>query len=132
MASYHWHRYTAAESFDRLLQGENPWVTLGDFLDDWRRSAIADRPTLVVQPIANASTNEEKQWSALFAASVEQLCSEDQLPPPSWTQASQHYLSEPWYPGVRTENLRRLQAETTPTIFKQHNVFGGDNLLSRV
>jgi hypothetical protein len=104
----------------------------GDFLDDWRRSAPADRFTLVTQAIAQATTDEEKRWSALFAASVEQLCSEEHLPVPAWTQASQYYLAEPWYPGVRTENLRRLQAETTPIIFKQHNIFGGDNLLARV
>jgi len=25
MASYHWHRYSTAESYTRLMQGENPW-----------------------------------------------------------------------------------------------------------
>lgn len=32
MATYHWHRYSAAESFERVKRGENPWVAPGDFL----------------------------------------------------------------------------------------------------
>jgi len=132
MTAYHWHRYSAAESFDRLRQGEDPWVALGDFLDDWRRSLHADRLVLVQEPLQEPLTPEEQQWAALFAATVEQLCTQEQLPRPSWTTIPKYYLSEPWYPGVRTEKLRRLQEETTPEIFKQHNVFGGEKLLDRV
>ena len=51
MATYHWHRYSAAEGFRRFKQGENPWVALGDFLDDWRRSQREDRLSLVAQPL---------------------------------------------------------------------------------
>lgn len=132
MATYHWHRYSIAESFDRIVQGENPWVALGDFLDDWRRSNPEDRFELVVQPLSKVSTPEELCWAALFAASVEQLCFQDNLPSPAWTATPCYYLPEPWYLGIRTENLRRYHRETTPEIFKRHNVFGGDRLLSRV
>jgi hypothetical protein len=129
---YHWHRYSAGESFERLRQGEDPWVALGDFLDDWRRSKRDDRLDLIVQPLGEVSTPEELRWAALFAATVEQLCTQDQLPPPSWTATPSYSLSEPWYPGVKTERLRRLLEETTPEVFRRHNVFGGDNLLDRV
>lgn len=132
MTVYHWHRYSAAESFERIIRKEDPWVALGDFLDDWRRSNHEDRSVLVSQPLAEASTLEELRWAALFAATVEQLCSLENLPLPSWATAPRYYLSEPWYLGVRTENLRRLQEESTPEIFKRHNVFGGENLLYRV
>ena len=132
MASYHWHRYDVAESFQRIQQGENPWVAFGDFLDDWRRSQREDRLALVEQPPEQATTPDEQRWAALFAATVEQLCAQEQLPLPAWASASIYYLSEPWYPEARTENLRRLLADTTPAIFKNHNVFGGEDILSRV
>ena len=50
MEKYHWHRYTALESFDRIKKGEDPWVAHGDFLDDWRRSNHEDRLELVNEP----------------------------------------------------------------------------------
>ncbi len=117
------------ESFERLLGGENPWVTLGDFLDDWRRSQPIDRSTLVEQPLREVTSLEEGRWAALYAAAVEQLCAQENFPAPSWVTSKQYYLSVPWYPGVKTENLRRLYEETTPEIFKQHNILAGDRLL---
>ncbi len=132
MASYHWHRYSIAEGFQRIKQGENPWVALGDFLDDWRRSQQEDRLSLVVQPLEDVTTPDELHWAALFAAAVEQLCLLDHIPSPLWPGTSDYYLAEPWYPEARTENLRRFLAETTPEVFKKHNVFGGDGILSRV
>lgn len=132
MTLYHWHRYSAAESFARIKQEENPWVAFGDFLDDWRRSQPEDRFALVVQPLGETLTPEEQRWAALFAATVEQLCSQENLSPPAWTTSPRYYLSEPWYPAARTEKLRRFQAEMTPEVFKKHNVFGGERILQRV
>jgi hypothetical protein len=132
LSLYHWHRYSAAEGFQRIKQGENPWVALGDFLDDWRRSQHEDRLELVTQPLEPPITPDEQHWAALFAATVEQLCALEQLACPAWAGTPDYFLTEPWYPEARTENLRRLVAETTPAIFKNHNVFGGEDILSRV
>ena len=42
--TYHWKRQTMAETFQRILQTPTqPWVAIGDFLDDWRFSAHAYR-----------------------------------------------------------------------------------------
>lgn len=132
MGTYHWHRYTALESFDRIKKGEDPWVAHGDFLDDWRRSNPEDRLKLVNEPLGDVTTPEERQWAALFAASIEYLCSQESIDTPSWVKQSGYYLQEPWYPEARSENMRRRLKETTPLIFAQHNVFGGDNILDRV
>lgn len=132
MASYYWHRYSAAESFERILQGEHPWVALGDFLDDWRRSQREDRLDLVARPLAQTSTPEEQHWAALFAAVIEQLCSSEGLPLPDWIAEPRYYLQDPWYPTARKEKLRRFMEETTPEIFKKRKVFAGDRVLMRV
>ena len=132
MEKYHWHRYTVSESFDRIKKGENHWVAFGDFLDDWRRSNHEDRLELVNEPPREPMTPEERRWAALFAAAVEQICTQEEIGPPAWVKDAKYYLDEPWYPTVKTENMRRLYQEVTPMIFKQHNVFSGDRVLDRV
>jgi hypothetical protein len=49
---YHWHRQTIQETFERICAAGNttPWVAIGDFLDDWRRSAVEHRRELVTTP----------------------------------------------------------------------------------
>jgi hypothetical protein len=37
---YWWYRQTIKETFDRICDGVSPWVAIGDFLDEWRRSAL--------------------------------------------------------------------------------------------
>ncbi len=133
MRSYNWHRYTAAESLRRISdQREEPWVAIGDFLDDWRRSAKEDREALVREPLENVATQELQQWATFFAATVEELCTQDGLPVPTWAMAHQYILQEPWYLEARTQSLRKLQEDTTPATFKRRNVLGGNLMLSRV
>lgn len=129
-ASYRWHRQTIAETFARICNGTTPWVAIGDFLDDWRRSSIGDRLELVETPIASAPTPELLPWAAFCAAMVEWLCWQDDLPIPEWTDQENYRLPEPWfiYEGKR---LRAWQLVSTPTPFKMRNIYGGDRMLDR-
>ena len=123
---------TMAETFDRILGGTTPWVAIGDFLDDWRRTPREQRPALVEQPIASPGDDKElRRWAALCAGIVEWLCWNDKLPFPEWTSNDLYILPEPWflYPGWR---LRAWQLATTPAPFKMRNIFGGDHMLDRV
>src|SRR5437899_2425744 len=122
MSKYHWHRYTVSESFERIRKGENLWVAFGDFLDDWRRSSHEDRLELVNEALKEVKSPEERQWAALFASAVEQLCTQEGLEAPTWIKNTEYYLDAPWYPTVKSEKMRRLYQEITPLIFKQHNV----------
>lgn len=131
MGFYSWHRYSAAESFGRILQGEQPWVAFGDFLDDWRRSEGNDRLELVAQPLEQAPSPDEQHWAALFAAAIEQLCTVENFPVPPWVTEPRFFLLEPWYPTARKERLRQFMEETTPEIFKRRKVFVGDRVLLR-
>ena len=130
---YHWHRQTIAETFNRIQEDiAHPWVAIGDFLDDWRRSAKEDRLTLAAMGIASANAQgEELRWAAFCAAMVEWLCWQDGLPFPTWTNRPEYRLADPWflYPG---DLLRAWQLATTPTPFRMRNIFGGDEMLSRV
>ncbi len=128
---YWWHRQTIKETFDRICNGESPWVAIGDFLDDWRRSSVEHRYELVEAPIAPAPTPEMDRWAAFCAAMVDWLCWQDGLPSPSWVAQESYKLPEPWflYEGKR---LRAWQLVATSAPFKMRNIYGGDRILERV
>lgn len=93
-----YHSQTAAETFDRIRACTTPWVAMGDFLDDWRRLPVAERPPLVAAPLADAGEDRERQrWAAFIAATVEWLCWNAKLPFPGWTNKPEYRLPEPWF-----------------------------------
>ncbi len=128
-----WQAQTIAETFKRIcdMNGTTPWVAIGDFLDDWRRTPVERRSELVFEPMVPAPTPELQKWAAFCAAMVEWLCWQDGLPFQEWTNQDSYNLQEPWflYKGWR---LRAWQLATTPAPFKMRNIFGGDRMLDRV
>lgn len=122
---------SAADTYARITRGENPHVAFGDFLDDWRRTPVDERASLVAQPIGDAGTGAAtRRWAALLAAAVEQLCVTDDLHAPSWVGREEYRLPEPWFlvPGTA---LRAWLLVSTPVPFKMRNIFGGDTMLTR-
>lgn len=121
---------TAAATLRLIASGVDPWLALGQFLDDWRGTAAAQRSRLISQPPTDVSP-EYVRWAALLAAAVDWLCAQEQLPSPSWTRRPEYRLPEPWflYPGWR---LRAWQLAETPVPFRMRNIFGGDRILTRV
>jgi len=107
MNVYNWHRYTVSESMRRIsVQHEDPWVAVGDFLDDWRRSAREDRAALICEPLESGGIPELRQWAAFFAAAVEELCRQDEVLVPLWVMDQQYILPDPWYLGAKSLPLR--------------------------
>ena len=121
---------TVDETLRFIADGVDPWLALGQFQDDWRRTEVSRRPDLVREPLPDVS-GECLRWAALLAAAVEYLCAQDGLTFPSWTSRPEYRLAEPWflYPGWR---LRAWQLVETPVPFRMRNIFGGDRILSRV
>lgn len=121
---------SAADALRLIVDGVDPWLAFGQFLDDWRRTAPAQRSSLVGEPLPEVSA-EYLRWAALLAAAVEWLCVQDGMSVPSWTGRTQYRLAEPWflYPGWR---LRAWQLVETPAPLNMRNIFGGDRILSRV
>lgn len=125
-----WEPLTAADGIRLIIDGIDPWLAFGQFLDDWRRTDPAKRQDLVSEPLPDVPP-ELIRWAALFAAAVDSLCDQDDLPAPSWTSRPEYCLPEPWflYPGL---SLRAWQLVETPVPFRMRNIFGGDRILSRV
>lgn len=129
-SSPEYERQAAAETLRLIIEGVDPWLALGQFLDDWRGANPTQRPSLVSEPSPDAPP-EYLRWAALMAAAVDWLCAEEGLPAPYWTSRQEYRLPEPWflYPGWR---LRAWQLAETPVPFRMRNIFGGDRILSRV
>jgi len=121
---------TAAETLVQISQTSDPWIPVGNFLDDWRRTPVEHRAALCATPLPPVG-EEHRRWAAFLAASVDYLCRQDNLPAPLWTRNADYVLDEPWflYPGWR---LRAWQLFKTPVAFVDRNIFGGDRILSRV
>jgi len=121
---------TAAATLRLIASGVDPWLALGQFLDDWRRTDAAQRPALAAEPLPDVP-DQQLRWAALLAAAVEWLRARDGSPFPSWTIRAECRPSEPWflYSGWR---LRAWQLAETPVVFRMRNIFGGDRILDRV
>jgi hypothetical protein len=130
---YCWQRQTIGETYRRICRDpSSPWLAVGDFLDDWRRSAPEDRLALVEDGLVLGDPEPVlRRWAAFCSAMVEWLCWQEQLAFPSWTGKAEFRLNEPWflYPG---HALRPWQLASTPAPFKLRNIFGGDHMLDRV
>lgn len=126
-------RSTAAEYFRIFAEGKDVFFNcVGNFLDDFYSAGKAEQQRLVEQPIwAVEVTEENRCYAAFFAAMVEELCLKYDLERPEWIFHDIFKLPEPWflYPGWK---LRAWQLVQTPPAFKSRNIFGGDNMLSRV
>lgn len=131
MAIPKWHPRTIGETFELICAGTDPWVAIGNFLDDWRYIPVEQRNEMVFAPMGHALTSETQRWAAFCAAMVEWLCQQDGLPVPEWIGQASYILPEPWflYKGWR---LRAWQLANTPIPFMMRNIFGGDRMLNRV
>lgn len=129
---------TASQAFNHITSGQkDPWIAIGDFLDDFYRAATpAERLALVTDPPIDTSDTitsdpESLRWAALLAGAVEWLCHTYAVPTPDWIHRPEYALAEPWflYAG---EKLRPWLLESTPPEFVRRNVFCGDRALDRV
>lgn len=124
---------TVTDMFERIRAGSDPWIVIGDFLDDWRSALPEQRPALVSTPISDVNTDLHlHRWAAFCAAMVEQLCLEAGLAVPQWVFRPAYVLSEPWYlyRGRRPE-WRAWQEAASPEPFKKRHIYGGDRILAR-
>jgi hypothetical protein len=124
---------TVAQAFERVIGGIDPWIVIGDFLDDWRSASRELRQGLIETPIkALCEDPALHRWAVFFAAMVEQLCLEAGLAVPEWVERPEYMLVDPWYlyRGTRAE-WHAWQEATSPEPFKKRRIYGGDQILTR-
>ena len=122
---YRW--YTIAETFEQICHHQEPWVAIGNFLNDWWYFAVEQRRELIETPLPPATRPETLRWAAFCAAMVEWLCWQDDLAFPEWTSRACYTLADPWFLQESLARRAKLLV-TTPAPFKMRNIFGGDRM----
>jgi transcriptional regulator with XRE-family HTH domain len=110
-------------SMRMMLDGFESWKThLFDFADAFRATS---RTELLGPPASGLNA----RLQALCASTVEALCAEKGLTPPSWS-AGVSSLDRPWFvAGI--ENLKAMALVESPVWFRARNIFVLGNFLSR-
>lgn len=125
------HQYsihTVADAVASIDQGEDPWFAFGCFLHDWWCYAVDRRQDLISMPPAPTTTAEGKRWAAVFAATVEELCSRTSFACPAWIYQPEYTLDAPWFYSPLLSQ-RNWLLSTTPEPFKRRNIFVGSTIL---
>lgn len=120
---------TMAVTYAEICQGEEPWIALGNFMNDWFDYARDRRTELVIEPISLPATsdNEMIRWAVFCAASVEWLCGKYGITCPSWVYNPLYSLAEPWFdsPGAHKSQVRERLIQQTPEPFTRRNIYCG-------
>lgn len=125
---------TIAAAFDAVTRGADPWLALGDFLDDWRRAVLDQRHELIRDPLVLPTDADEtvRRWAALYTAAADWLCwrNEPRLRRPTWLDYAAFRLDKPWFvmPG---QKMRLWQLVHSPTPFRLRNVFTDETVIAR-
>ncbi|EFH85336.1 hypothetical protein [Ktedonobacter racemifer] len=124
---------TIAHTFDRIRKGQDPWVAIGKFSNEWFLYAADRRPTLIAKApsLPFSPTREECRWASFLSASVEYLCQEYVLPCPEWVHELDElvHLDVPWYHVLYVdEEIKKWLEVASPLAFKQRNIFCGSQV----
>lgn len=116
-------------SFEEICQGQDPWIPLGNFMNDWYAYHKDQRPELVADPLPAPGTypSELHKWAAFCTASVEWFCATYNIPCPDWIHSPIYILPQPWF-FRSSEKARTRLLTTTPAEFAKRNIFCGNRM----
>ena len=125
---------TMAATFTAIQTGEDPWVALGNFSNEWflyacdrREELVADAPASITATSLDAS--DERRWLTFIAASTEYLCAQYTVACPLWASHSRYRLATPWYDVVYLDQeIQTWLGETTPEPFRRRNIYCGNTV----
>jgi len=123
---------TISQTMEQLSGGEDFYIVLGDFLDEFYRVDGAARQSMIADaPPACAGVLREH--AALFAAAAHKLANDYGLEVPGWVMDRKFRLTDaPYFDCDARGNLRLLFMYKSPTEFKYRNLFVDENFLTRV
>ena len=129
-----YHVQTIAQAYQEICQGEQPWVALGNFLNEWFDYSKHRRVELIVDALSlpEKPTLDELRWAAYCAATVEWLCQCYEVACPAWALDSIYMLSAPWFdsPGAYKPLVRERLIEQTPEPFSRRNIYCGNRMFA--
>ncbi len=119
-------------SFHEICEGEDPWIPLGNFLNDFFGNYPERREELVRDPLQKPEdlTPDDSRWAVFCAATVEHLCQKYAIPCPDWVNDPAYMLAEPWYYslGAHKPSVRERLERETPEPFTRRNIYCGNRM----
>ena len=123
---------TISRAMEQLSGGEDFYIVLGDFLDEFYRFDTAARGMMLAEA-PRTCANVPREHAALLAASAHKLANDYGLTVPAWVMDRKFRLTdEPYFDCGAKGNLRLLFMYKSPTEFKYRNLFVDENFLTRV
>ena len=123
---------TISISYREILTDEDPWIALGNFMNDFFGNYPDRRAELVCEPLQVPTyvTPEEHRWAVFCAATVEYLCQKYELVCPVWVHDPAYSLAEPWYytMAVNKPHVRARLERETPEPFTRRNIYCGNRM----
>ncbi len=123
----------AGRSYRSLAQlaesdDEDMSLSFGQFLDDF--SHAHDKAALIAEE--PKWSHDPGRWLYDFAATAHKLAHDNGLPVPKWVLADQYVAPVPLYAfGTEDPAFQDYLRKSTPCEFRWHNLFLGENILSR-
>ena len=122
---------TMRQAYQDIREGEEPWVAIGDFSHDWHRAiSTSQRLLLVAEPfeVSSEASQEQRQWAAFCAASVEYLCEQAGVTAPSWIENPIYTLHDEdtffTSPAASSKpRVRERLIQEAPQAFRRRNVY---------
>ncbi len=126
--------HTMAATFQDINRGEEPWIALGNFMNEWFDYARDRRAELVATPLSlpEGAQQQQRRWAAFCAASVEYLCARSSVPCPTWVYRSVYTLPEPWFdaPMAHKPEVRTYLLQQTPEPFTRRYIYCGNRMFA--
>lgn len=111
-------------------QGNLPEMSLafGQFLDDFAHAS--DKESLIAEePIWQGDPG---RWRYDFAAAAHKLAHDNGIAVPQWVLGDEYVAQDPYYAfGTENPDFQEYLRSTTPREYQWHNLFLGENILSR-
>jgi hypothetical protein len=119
-------------AYKEICAGEDPWIALGNFLNDFFGNFPELRAELVKDPITLPldADQEHTRWLVFCAATVEYLCQQYDVICPQWALNPEYTLAEAWYYslGAHKQSVRERLERQTPEPFTRRGIYCGNRM----
>jgi hypothetical protein len=114
-----------------MAQPEDDIVLLfSQFLDDFNH---AENKAALIRDEPVWAFRNPNRWYFDLAATAHKLAHDNDLPVPRWALDKKYIAPEPFFAfGTTNSDFREYLRTTTPMEFQSHNLFLGENILSRM
>ena len=123
---------TLGKVLEYSVAGEDFYLLIGDFLDEFYRSDISRCQQMIDTRPDEKDVQKQEVYSAFVAATAHKLANDYKLSVPAWVSENKFYLKKPFFGGNAKGNLRWWFMYNSPSEFKHRNLFVCENILKRV